>query len=152
MDLKVKNRIGLPSLFSDLLNPLTLLGRDMFDLDTSLVPSRLGITVPTANIKETPKEYKLELAAPGLERNDFSIEINNHSLTVSAEKEHESNEEENGYSKREYSFNSFCRTFSLPENIKEEKIEAKYDKGVLKISIPKEKETKVKPAQKISVT
>lgn len=152
MDLTVKNRLGLPTLFSDLLNPSSFLGRDMFDFDSSPVPARLGITVPTANIKETPKEFKLELAAPGLERKDFSIEINNHTLTVSAEKEQEKNEEENGYSKKEYSFNSFCRTFSLPDNIKESKIEAKYDKGVLRISIPKEKETVVKPVHKIEVT
>lgn len=152
MNLTVKNRLGLPSLFSDLLNPSSFFGRDMFDLDSSLIPTRLGITVPTANIRETPKEFKLELAAPGLERKDFSIEITNHTLTVSAEKENEKNEDEEGYSKKEYSFNSFCRTFSLPDNIKESKIEAKYDKGVLKISIPKEKETEVTAAHKIEVS
>jgi HSP20 family protein len=152
MELKTKTRNGLTSLFLDLLNPSSIFGRDMFDFDTNLLSSRLGITVPTANIKETPKEYELELAAPGLERKDFSIEINNNSLTVSAEKEQESKDEQNGYSKREYSFNSFSRTFSLPEHIKEDKIEAKYENGVLKISIPKEKETKLKPVHKISVS
>lgn len=151
MELKAKNRIGLPSLLSDLWSPSSFLGRDMFDFDNGLFPSRLGITVPTANIRETPKEFELELAAPGLDRKDFSIEINNHALTVSAEKEHESKEEDNGYSKKEYSFNSFCRSFALPENVKEDKIAAKYDKGVLKITIPKAKETEVKPLHKIPV-
>ncbi|WP_158860301.1 Hsp20/alpha crystallin family protein [Lunatibacter salilacus] len=151
MDLTVKNRNGLPSLVSDLLNPSIFFGKDLSEFEFNPIPSRLGITVPTANIKETTKEYTLELAAPGLERDDFSIEINNNTLTVSAEKEHQNKEEENGYSKKEYSFNSFCRTFSLPENIKEEKIEAKYDKGVLKIHIPKEKETELKPVKKIQV-
>ena len=151
MDLTLKNRHNLPSLFTDMFNSPSLLGRDLFDFDFSILPTRLGFTVPTANIKETPKEYKLEIAAPGLDRDDFSIEINNHTLTVSAENELEKNDEEEGYSKREYSFNSFCRTFSLPENINEEKIEAKYDKGVLKITIPKSKETEVKPMHRIPV-
>lgn len=152
MDLTVKNRLGLPTLFSDLFNPSSIFGRDMFDFDSNLVPTRLGITVPTANIKETPKEFKLELAAPGLERNDFNIEIDNHTMTVSAEKEHQKDEDGEGYSKMEYSFNSFRRTFSLPENIKEDKVEAKYEKGVLKIRIPKEKETELKPVHKIAVS
>ena len=151
MDLTVKNRVGLPSLFSDLFNPPSFFGRDMFDLDSNLISTRLGITVPTANIKETSKEFELELAAPGLDRKDFSIEINNHTLMVSAEKELQKEEEDEGYSKREYSFNSFSRSFSLPQNIKEDKVEAKYEKGVLKISIPKEKETEVKPSHKIVV-
>lgn len=152
MDLLVKNRHNLPSLFTDMFNPPSFFDRDLFDFDFGLLPTRLGFTVPTANTKETPKEYKLEIAAPGLDRDDFSIEINNHTLTVSAKKEEEKKDKEEGYSKREYSFNSFCRTFSLPENIKEEKIEARYDKGVLKISIPKSKETEVKPMHKIPVT
>ena len=127
------------------------MGRDNLDMDWDLRPSRLGLNIPTANVSENPKEYILELAAPGLQRQDFNIEMENNCLIISSEKEEEKKEEEEGYSRKEYSFNSFSRTFSLPENIKEENIEAKYADGILKISIPKQKETPSKPAQKITV-
>ena len=146
-----KNGGNFPSLIRDFLNPSTLLSRDFFDIDWGLKPSRLGLNIPTANVSETPKEYVLELAAPGLERKDFNIEVENNCLIISSEKEEEKKEEEEGYSRKEYSFNSFSRTFSLPENIKEDNIEAKYVDGILKISIPKQKETPNKPAHKISV-
>jgi HSP20 family protein len=73
-------------------------------------------------------------------------------LKISAEKEEEKSEKAGEYSRREYSFNSFTRSFSLPENVKEGSIDAKYENGVLKVSIPKEKETPVKPAQKVAVS
>lgn len=151
MNLTVKKNGGLPSLVSDFFGT-SLLDRDFFDLESDLFPSRLGINVPTANVTETSKEFKLELAAPGLERKDFNVEIENHVLKISAEKEEEKKEKNGEYSRREYSFNSFSRSFSLPENVKEGNIDAKYENGVLKVSIPKEKETQVKPAQKVAVS
>jgi HSP20 family protein len=155
MNLTVRKNGGFPALLSDFFGPSSLLNRDLFDLDSDLFPSRLGINVPTANITETPKEYKLELAAPGLERKDFNVEVDNHVLTISAEKE-ESKEEkksENGeYSRKEYSFNSFSRTFTLPENVKEGNIDAKYENGVLNVIIPKVKEAPLKTTQKITVS
>jgi HSP20 family protein len=151
MNLTTKKNGGLPSLVSDFFGA-SLFDRDFFDLDSDLFPSRLGINVPTANVMETNKEFKLELAAPGLERKDFNVEIENHVLKISAEKEEEKSEKNGGYSRREYSFNSFSRSFSLPENVKEGSIDAKYENGVLKVSIPKEKETSVKPAQKVTVS
>ena len=146
-----KNGGNLPSLIRDFLNPSTLMGKDFLDMDWDLRSSRLGLNIPTANVSETPKEYLLELAAPGLQRKDFNIEVENNCLIISSEKEEEKKEEEEGYSRKEYSFNSFSRAFSLPENIREENIEAKYVDGVLRISIPKQKETPTKPAHKISV-
>lgn len=142
----------LPSLLSDFFSPAALLNRDFFDLDSDLFPTRLGINLPTANITETPKEYKVELAAPGLERKDFNVEVENHTLQISAEKKEEKKENDGEYSKREYSFNSFCRMFTLPNNIKEGDIDAKYEHGVLKVTIPKLKETAVKSAHKIAVS
>jgi HSP20 family protein len=150
MNVTLRKKEGLPSLLSDLFSPTTLLGRDFFEPD--LFPARLGINLPTANITETPKEYKLELAAPGLERKDFTVEVENHTLTVSAEKEEEKKEEDKDYSRKEYSFNSFCRTFTLPENVKEGLIDAKYENGILMVIIPKQKETSVKPVHKITVS
>lgn len=152
MDLTLKNRIGLPSLITDFLTPSSLFGRDFWEMDPAHLPNRLGFTLPTANIKETPKEFKVEIAAPGLNQKDFNIEIHNHTLKISAEKEQEETKHEEEYYQKEYSFHSFCRTFSLPENIKDDHVKAKYDSGVLSVTIPKEKETKIKPTRKIAVT
>lgn len=152
MDLSVKNRHSLPSLFSDFMSPATLLSRDFWDIESGLIPKRLGITMPTANIKETPKEFLVELAVPGLNQKDFNIELDNHTLTISAEKEQREVKEDEEYYQKEYSFNSFCRTFSLPENIKDEQVKASYQNGVLTVSIPKEKETKMKAIRKVAVT
>lgn len=151
MNLTVRKNGGLPSSFSDFLGT-SLIDKDFFDLDSDLFPSRLGINVPTANITETPKEYKVELAAPGLERKDFSVEVDNHVLKISAEKEDEKTEKDGEYSRREYSFNSFSRSFTLPEDVREGNIDARYENGVLRVSIPKVKETPAKPALKVAVS
>ena len=117
MNLTLRRNGGFPSLMSDFFGT-SLVDRDFLDLDSDFFPSRLGINIPTANIAETPQEYKLELAAPGLERKDFNVEVDNHVLNISAEKEEEKKEKDGEYSRREYSFNSFSRSFTLPENIK----------------------------------
>ncbi|HEY0742714.1 MAG TPA: Hsp20/alpha crystallin family protein [Chryseosolibacter sp.] len=147
MNLTVRKNGGFPSLLTDFFNE-----KDFFNLENDFFPSRLGINVPTANISETPKEYMVELAAPGLERKDFNVEVDNHTLKISAQKEEEKKEKDGEYSRREYSFNSFSRSFSLPENVKEGNIDAKYENGVLKVSIPKAKETPVKPVHKVAVS
>lgn len=128
------------------------MGSGLFDLDTDLLPARLGVTVPSANVIETEKEYRVELAVPGLTKNDFKIEMENNLLTVSAEKEEEKNEKEKGFTRREYSFNSFSRSFTLPENMMAEKIDAKYEEGVLKIFVPKKEVTPQKPKKEITVS
>ena len=130
----------------------SLIDKDFFDWNSDLFPARLGTSVPRANIIETPKEYKLELAAPGLERKDFNVEVDNHVLKISAEKEEEKKEKDGEYSRQEYSFSSFSRSFTLPEDAREGNIDAKYENGILKVSIPKVKETPAKPALKVSVS
>jgi len=153
MSLKLKKNGGISSLIADLLSPGSLLKSDIFNQESDLGFSRLGINLPTANYSENNKEYKLELAVPGLNKDDFSIELDNNMLKISAQKEEEkSKEEDDEYSFKEYSFNSFSRTFKLPENVKETDIQAKYEDGVLKVTIPKEKETPIKPKHKISIT
>jgi HSP20 family protein len=142
---------GVPSLFQDFFNNNPLFKRDVFDFDMDMPPSRLGINVPTANITENRKEYIVELAAPGLDRKDFNIELDEQTLTISAEKEMEEKKEEEQFSRKEYSFQSFKRTFYIPQAIKEDKIEAKYDKGVLKVIMPKLKETQTKTVQRIEI-
>lgn len=145
---------SLSNVFSDWLHPNTIFDKDLFDMGPNLISARLGVNVPSVNIKETSKEYTLEVAAPGLERKDFNIEVENNTLKISAEKEEKKEEkkESNGYSRKEYSYNSFSRSFFLPENVKEAAIDAKYENGILKVHVPKAKETHAKPVHKIAVS
>ena len=154
MNLTLRPTTAIPSLFTDWFRPDSLFDSGLWDLDTSLAPARLGVNVPSVNIKETPKEYTLEVAAPGLERKDFNIEVENHALKISAEKEEKKEEkkEGNGYSRKEYSYNSFMRSFTLPDNVKEADIDAKYENGILIVHVPKAKETPTAPVKKIAVS
>jgi len=140
-----------PSLVSDFFRTSPFM-TGMFDVDMDLLPARLGVTVPSANFTEIEKEYTIELAAPGLSKKDFTIEMENDLLTISAEKEEEKNEKENGFTKKEYSFNTFSRSFTLPENAKSEKIDAKYENGILTINVPKKELTPQKPRKEIPVS
>lgn len=154
MNLTLKPDTSLSRIFNDWLRPDTILNKDLFDLETEFLPVRLGVNIPSVNIKETPEEYTLEVAAPGLERKDFNVEVENHTLTVSAEKEEKKEEKEektDGYSRKEYSYNSFCRAFALPENVRETDVNAVYQNGILTIHVPKVKETPVKQVRKIDV-
>jgi HSP20 family protein len=141
----------MPKVLADWLRPESLLSRDFFDFGNDFFVPRLGVTVPSVNIMETPKHYSFEVAAPGLERKDFNIELDNHTLIISAEKEENKEEKENGYFRKEYSFNTFSRSFTLPENVEEAKIDAKYENGILRVTVPKAKETPVHTPKKISV-
>lgn len=110
---------------------------------SDFVPS----SVPAANIYETPESYVLELNAPGRNKEDFQVSIDKDILTVSYEKNEEKVSEERSVVRREYSFNSFKRTFSLDEKIDAEKINARYENGVLKIELPKKEHLKAEPRQ-----
>jgi HSP20 family protein len=149
MNLTLKKR--MPSLMTDWFVPRSILSPEFFDMDSSLLPFQSGVNLPSVNIQETPKEFKLELAAPGLERKDFKIEVENHTLTISAEKMEEKKEEKIDYSRKEFSFTSFCRSFTLPEEVKEGNIDAKYENGILYLLIPKKEVTATKPVKQIQV-
>lgn len=153
MNALTKPATRLSRIMNDLLRPDALIDRDLFDITSGFFPARTGTNIPAVNIRETPKEFILDVAAPGFERNDFKIELENHSLTISAEREEkkEVEEKEEGYTRREYSYGSFSRCFALPENVKEGAIDAKYEKGVLTIIVPKEKETPGKAPKTIPV-
>ncbi len=103
-----------------------------------------GRNVPAVNISETEKELVVEVAAPGMEKDDFDVSIDNGRLTISVEKEASTEEEEKDYHRREYSFQSFRRSFWLPDHVSDEQIVAKYSKGVLKITLPKKEEETTK--------
>lgn len=101
-------------------------------------------SVPAVNVKETEKGFDVEVAAPGLSKKDFNISMDNHVLTISSEKKEEKEEKEKEFTRREFSYSSFSRSFALPENVNEENINAKYEEGVLKLSLTK----KMLPQQK----
>ena len=119
--------------------------------DNNLSKSRT--TVPSVNIKENDDEYTIDVAAPGMKKNDFNIEIDDDILTISAEAKNENEEKEENYSCKEFSYNSFNRSFTLPEfKVDTEKIKAKYNDGILNVIIPKKEEAKPKPARSIKIS
>ncbi len=138
----VRNRERMPY-FADLIN-------DLFD--TTITPDFRRTTVPGVNISETDEMYKLEMAAPGLEKDDFKINIENDVLSVSAEKKSESTENNDKITRREYSYSSFNRSFTLPEMVDTDKIAASYNNGIMKIELPKKEEAKPKTPKEIKVS
>ncbi|NBO58766.1 MAG: Hsp20/alpha crystallin family protein [Chitinophagia bacterium] len=111
----------------------------------------LSSHMPAVNVKESEKNYEISLAAPGLEKNDFKIDVNGSTLTVSAEKDEKKEEREDGYSRKEYNYRGFSRSFSLPEDILKDKIDANYKNGELVLTLPKKEEAVKTVHQKISV-
>lgn len=146
-----RNRNFLPAL-SRFWDDDDFFNRGMIDWDTNF--SNSDTTLPSVNIKETENSYKVEMAAPGMKKQDFKIELDNNVLTISSEKSEESqggNENER-YSRREFSYQSFQRSFTLPkEVVDEDKIEAHYREGVLQLNIPKKEKAKQKPPRKIEI-
>lgn len=109
-------------------------------------------TLPAVNTFENKDSYELEVAAPGMKKDDFKIELDNNTLTISSEKDESHEEKENEYSRREFSYQSFTRSFQLPENkVENSKIAARYTDGILYVSIPKREEAKVQPARMIEI-
>lgn len=114
--------------------------------------SQTNTTLPSVNIKENENEYMLEVAAPGFEKEDFKIEHNNDLLTISSEKKVEKETKEGErFTKREFSYQSFSRSFTLPQTADGEKISANYEKGILTVSIPKREEAKPKAPRLVQV-
>ena len=122
------------------LNPFT----DVFDslFNDSFISDRLTTKVPAVNIAESENDFHIELAAPGLQKEDFKINLDKYVLSVSVEKKTENTREGKRYNKREYSYTSFVRSFTLPETANQERIEAEYVDGILKINIAKKEEAK----------
>jgi HSP20 family protein len=123
------------------LNPFV---NDVFEslFNDSFISDRLTSRVPAVNIAETDNEFYIELAAPGLKKEHFKINVEKNILNISAESKTENNEQAKKYNRREYSYNSFVRSFTLPEVVDHSRIEAEYVDGVLKINIAKKEEAK----------
>ncbi len=135
-----------PSLLSDRFLPEFFEKERFFDSDWMK-----SMTVPSVNIRETEKEFFVELAAPGLNKKDFKISVENGMLTISAEKKFEKEETEKEFTRKEFSYSNFSRSFMLPENVNEEKIEAHYEDGILKLQVLKSVVEKAKPKKAIEV-
>ena len=141
----------LPTLVDDFFDT-DFLTPGLLDFDGGLTGSRMKRRmIPSVNIIENLNEFQIELATPGLEKEDFKVDVNNGVLTISAEKEEEENEEDANYSRREFAYASFSRSFTLPENIVPDKVTAQYENGILKLSLPKKEITISKPKKEITV-
>ncbi len=125
---------------NNLVNPFF---NDVYSLiNDSFLNEKLATRTPAVNIAETENEFEVELAVPGLSKEDFKINLDKNVLSVSAEKKTETVNENKKFTKREYSFNSFSRSFTLPESADQTKIEADYTAGILKLTIAKKEEAK----------
>lgn len=137
---------AFPSIFDDVFT------RDF--LNGSKVPM-LGsedATSPAVNIKEDEKNFIVEVAIPGLDKKDFKVELDNDTLTISSEKETENEEKKENYTRKEFSYSSFKRVFTLPENMTDgDKVNATYDAGILSVRIPKKEEAIKKPVRLIDI-
>lgn len=100
------------------------------------------LNVPAVNITESKDDYQVSMAAPGMKKNDFNIGIEGNLLSISCEKEEKKQENEAHYTRREFSYTSFSRSFTLPDEVSAEKIDATYEDGVLKLVLPKKEEAK----------
>ena len=149
-NLTLSRKSLFPAWTNDLLDSGNYLAPRFFDFNGNGFD--FATRVPAVNITENEKEFRIEMAAPGLERKDFKVEVDNGILFISAEKEEESKEEKKNYTRREYAYNSFSRSFSLPENSEPDRMDAKYENGVLSITLPKKEVTALKPAKEIKVS
>lgn len=124
-------------------------GFDVFDsiFNDTFLSDRMMTRVPAANISESNEYYHVELAAPGLKKEDFKLHLERNVLSISVEQTGQETRSERNYNKREFSYSSFVRSFTLPESADENGIEAKYTDGVLSIDIPKREEAKVQSRQ-----
>ena len=135
---------SMPSVFDDFFKPWN----EWFD--NSGLPGR-AMNVPAVNITEQKDAYLVSLAVPGLKKEDFKIGVDGNMLTISSEKEENKEEKDKRFTRKEYNYSSFSRSFTLPEEINQEKIEAKYEDGVLKISLPRREAAKKPSVKQIAV-
>lgn len=130
-----------PSLFDDFFKPWN----EWFDSPTLFERMK---TMPAVNVKENPDDYTVSLAAPGLKKEDFKIDMEGNMLTISCEKEAQEEEKDEKYTRKEYNYFSFSRSFTLPDDVKQDAIDARYEDGVLNIRLPRLEEAKKLAATK----
>ncbi|SFU02069.1 HSP20 family protein [Algoriphagus locisalis] len=130
--------------------------RGLFDwLDSVSIgrPSESN-ALPRVNISETGSDFRVEMAVPGMKKEDFRVELDNNTLVIKAEtsqNQEDNYEEQLGYTRREFSYSSFSRSFYLPNTVDSDRIEGKYEDGILRLVIPKREEAKKKPSRTINI-
>jgi HSP20 family protein len=132
--------------FSNLLE--SFFGRDLADF----VGKDFANTVPAVNVVESAEKFTVEVAAPGLKKENFQVNLNNNLLTIASKYEQTKEENKSKYARREFGFASFQRTFTLPNTVDANRIEAKYQDGILYIHLPKREEAKEKPPRQINIS
>ncbi|WP_439556053.1 Hsp20/alpha crystallin family protein [Dyadobacter sp.] len=142
MSTLVKTQFATPSYLNG------FFGKDLFNEFNT--PAFSG-SVPAVNVVESKEGFRIEVAAPGLQKSDFKLNLEKDQLTISAHKEQNSEEAGEKYTRREFKYNSFQRTFTLPNSIDGDKIEANYGDGILSVLLPKREEAKEKPARQIEI-
>ena len=127
-------------------------GRDLFNWENNNFSST-STTLPSVNIKETAGSYEVEVAAPGMDKSDFKITLDGNLLTISSVKQHKETTEQENFTRREFSYQSFQRSFELPKNVVDvEQIKARYENGLLLLTVPKKEEAKQKPPRMIEIS
>src|SRR5437868_1605100 len=125
----------MPSTFSDFFSDF---------MNEDLMQKDFFKSVPAVNIRERAEDFRIELAVPGMNKADFKVEVDKGILNISAEKKQETNDENERFTRKEFSYNAFKRSFSLPEHVNADSIAAEYRDGVLMLTIPKKEEAKAK--------
>lgn len=126
------------SFWNDFYDPFALWGTDVMRF---YMP-------PAVNIKETDDNYELDVAVPGMSKTDFKVRVDAHTLSISAETKQEKTENNERYRRHEFAFNSFTRTFTLPDHVDKENVTCKYDNGLLHIELPKAEHAKTENGQR----
>lgn len=136
---------GLPKLFED------FFGRELWDWRKDNF-SDTNTTIPSVNIRETENNYQLQLAAPGMEKADFNIKLEDNRLIISSARQQEQETKEAHYTRKEFSYQSFQRSFTLPEHtVDADKIKARYENGLLTVDIPKKETSRQKASRQIEI-
>jgi HSP20 family protein len=138
------NTLGRPFFGRDLI-------QDFLDDNMGISSASIGTTLPAVNISETDNELVIEVAAPGMNKKDFKVEINDNQLHIGYQKEGKSENNDNNHWRREFNFESFERNFTLPAMVESDKIAATYNDGILRIAVPKKEEARRKPAKAIEI-
>jgi HSP20 family protein len=134
-----------PTFFDDFFKPWN----EWFDNGGTLW--NRALTVPAVNITENKNDYQVSVAVPGMKKDDFIIDVDGNMLTISCEKEESKEEKDKKFTRKEYNYSSFSRSFNLPDEVSQDKIEAKYEDGVLRLTLPRKEEAKKPSAKQIAV-
>jgi len=135
-----RNSLFFPALLNDIMGP-----------DWRGSDPKWNLGMPKVNIRDNKTDFELEMAVPGMKREDFKVEVDSDVLTISSEMKKENEEKRENYTRREFSHSSFRRAFTLPDTVDGAKIDAKYEDGILKLTLPKRQETLPEPKRLISI-